>query len=65
MKNFIVSSKTIKVPEEDIGSKLLNTGHVIFLDLSPQVKTTKARINKWDYIKLKRKQLTRQNKGNN
>ena len=65
MKNFIVSSKTIKVPEEAIGSKLLNTGHVIFLGLSPQVKTRKARINKWDYIKLKRKQLTRQNKGNN
>ena len=25
----------------------------IFLDMSPQAKETKAKINKWDYIKLK------------
>ena len=25
----------------------------IFLDMSPQARETKAKINKWDYIKLK------------
>ena len=40
--------EAIKLLEENIGS-MLN----IFLDLSPQAKETKAKINKWDYIKLK------------
>ena len=26
---------------------------MIFLDLTPKVQATKAKINKWDYIKLK------------
>ena len=26
---------------------------MIFLDLAPKVKATKAKINKWNYIKLK------------
>ena len=25
----------------------------IFLDLTPKAKTTKAKINKWDYLKVK------------
>ena len=34
---------------------LFNTGLCnIFLDMSPQARETKGKINKWDYIKLKR-----------
>ena len=27
---------------------------MFFLDMSPQARKTKAKINKWDYIKLKK-----------
>ena len=26
---------------------------IIFLDLTPKAKATKAKINKWDYVKVK------------
>ena len=35
--------------EENVGKKLLNTD---FLDFIPKAQTTKAKINKWDYITL-------------
>ena len=45
--------ETIKL-EENIGSKLNDIGlGCNFLDLTPKPKATKAKINKWDYIKLK------------
>ena len=45
----------IKLLEENIGRTLFNIKHSnIFLDLSPKAKETKAKINKWDLIKLKR-----------
>ena len=35
-------------------SKLFDIGvSQIFLDMSPWTRATKAKINKWDYIKLK------------
>ena len=44
----------MKLPEESIGSVLSDIGlGNIFLDTSPQARKTKAKINKWDYIKLK------------
>ena len=41
--------------EENIGSKLHNIGlgDDFVLHLTPKAKTIKAKINKWDYIKLK------------
>ena len=46
--------ETIRTLEDNIGSKLFDTGlSCIFLDLSPQARATKAKINKLDYIKLK------------
>ena len=49
-----VRPETIKLLEENIGSKHFDIGlSSIFLDLSPQARTTKLKINKWDYIKLK------------
>ena len=49
-----VRLKTIKILEENIGSKILDMPHRNFLlDISPQAKEIKEKINKWDYIKLK------------
>ena len=48
-----VRSETIKLLEENIGSMHFDTGlSNIFLDISPQARKTKAKINKWDFIKL-------------
>ena len=49
-----VKPEIIKFLEEDIGSKILHIGFtdVFCLELIPKAKGTKAKINKWDYIKL-------------
>ena len=44
----------MKIPEENMGSMLFDIGlSNIFLDLSPETRETKAKINKWNHIKLK------------
>ena len=43
--------ESIKLLEEN--SKLLENGLEDILNLTPNAKTAKAKINKWDYIKLK------------
>ena len=55
IKDLNVRPETIKLPEENIGSKLLdiNLGEE-FLNLTPKAKATKAKINKWHHINLKR-----------
>ena len=54
IKDLNVSHETIKLLEENIGRNLLNMSMSnFFLDTSPQARETKAKINKWDYIKLK------------
>ena len=46
--------KTIKLLHDNIGSKLLDIDlGDNFLALTLKAKATKAKINKWDYIKLK------------
>ena len=51
IKDLNVRPETIKILEESIGS----IAHRNFLlDISPQARETKGKINKWDYIKLKR-----------
>ena len=46
-----ICSEIIKVPEENIGSKLLDVSlEVDFLAQTSKAKATK--VNKWDYIKL-------------
>ena len=52
IKDLNVRPETIKLPEENIGSILFDVClSNIFLDLSPQARETKAKINKRDYIK--------------
>ena len=46
--------QTIKILEKNIGSKILDIAcNNILLNISPQARETKEKINKWDYIKLK------------
>ena len=49
-----VSHETIKLLEKNIGKNSLdiNTRN-FFLNISPQARETKAKLNKWDYMKLK------------
>ena len=54
IKNLKLRPENIKLIEKTFGNPLFDTSlSNIFLDLSPQARETKARINKWDYIKLK------------
>ena len=46
--------KTINIIEKNIGGKISDIAHRNFLlDMSPQARETKEKINKWDYCKLK------------
>ena len=54
IKDLNVRPETIKLIEENIGKTLSDTNHSRFLyDPSPRVMEIKAKINKWDLIKLK------------
>ena len=54
IKDLNIRPVTIKLLEENIGSEFFDIGlRDIFLDMSPQARETKAKINKWDYITLK------------
>ena len=54
IKDLNISHNTIKVLEENIGSKISDIARSnFFSDISPQARETKEKINKWDYIKLK------------
>ena len=54
IKDLNVSHETIKLFEKNIGKNLLDINMSdLFLNISPQAGETKAKMNKWDYIKLK------------
>ena len=54
IKNLNIRPKAIQLLEESTGEKLLDIGlGDDILDLTPKVQTTKAKLNKRDYIKLK------------
>ena len=54
IKDLNVRPKTIKHLEENIGKTLSDINHIkILYNLPPRVMETKAKINKWDLIKLR------------
>ena len=54
IKDLNIGFETIKLLEENISSKLLHISlDDDFLDPTSKSKATKAKINKWNYIKLK------------
>ena len=54
IKDINVRPEIIKFLEENWSSKLLDIGlSNVFVNLTPKTSETKAKINKWDYIKLK------------
>ena len=54
IKDLNINHNTIKVLEENRGSKISDTPcSNIFVDICPRAREIKERINKWDYIKLK------------
>ena len=54
IKDLNINRDTIKVLEENIGSKISDTSrHDIFANISPRAREIKEKLNKWDYIKLK------------
>ena len=60
-KDLHVRPETIKIIEENIGSKISDIAHSnILLDISPQAREIKEKINKWDYVKLKRFCMTKE-----
>ena len=54
VKDLNVTPETIQLLEENIGKTLSNINHSrILYDSPPRVMEIKAKINKWDLIKLK------------
>ena len=54
IKNLNVRPETIKLLEENIGKTLSDIHHSrILYDLPPRILEIKAKINKWDLVKIK------------
>ena len=55
MTNLNVRQETIKILEEKTGNNLFDLGRSNFLlDMSPEARETKAKMNYWDLIKIKK-----------
>ena len=54
MKDLTVRQEAIKILEEKAGKNLFDLGHSNFsLNMSPEARETKAKMNYWDLIKMK------------
>ena len=63
IKDLNISHNTIKVLEENIGSKISDIPHSnILTDTSPKVRDIRERINKWDLIKIKSFCMAKENR---
>ena len=55
MKDLHVRQESIKILEENIGSNLYEIGQrKLFHDTSPKARETKAKMNYWDFLKIKK-----------
>ena len=51
MKDLNVTPETIKILEENSGGNFFDISHSnFFLDMFPEARETKAKINYWDYF---------------
>jgi len=63
IKDLNVRPETIKILEESSGNNVSHIGcSNIFLDMSPETREAKPKINHWNYIKIKK---PLHSKGNN
>ena len=54
-KDLNVRQETVTVLEENTGSNFSDVScSNIFLDMSPETREIKAKINYWDYVKIKK-----------
>jgi hypothetical protein len=54
IKDFNVRPETLKLLEENMGKQFkILVQAVVFLERTPKAQETKAKIDKWDYMKLK------------
>ena len=54
MKDLNVRQESIKILEKNTGSNLFNLSHSkFFLETSPKAREGKAKMNYWDFIKIK------------
>ena len=54
MKDLNVRQETINILEENTGNSLFDPGYSnVLLDTSPEARETKAKMNCWDFIKIK------------
>ena len=54
IKDLNVRPETIKILEESTGGNFFDISYsTIFLEMSPEARETKAKMNYWDYIKIK------------
>ena len=54
MKYLNVRQDSIKILEDNTGNTLFELGHINFLqDTSTKAKETKAKMNYWDFIKIR------------
>ena len=62
IKDLNIRPETIKLLEEDLGKTLSNINHRrILYDPPPRILEIKAKINKWDLIKIKSFCTTKEN----